>query len=43
MLVNLTPIQTEIERQKQVAKEHNFEYIPQSDPQCLHLPKFITI
>ena len=35
MLVNLTPIQTEIERRKQIAKENNFEYIPQSDPQWI--------
>lgn len=35
MLVNLTPIQTEIERRKQIAKEHNFEYVPQSDPQWI--------
>lgn len=32
MLVNLTPIQTEIERRKQIAKENNFDYIPQSNP-----------
>jgi hypothetical protein len=31
MLVNLTPIQAEIERRKQVAKKYNFKYIPQSD------------
>ena len=35
MLVNLTPIQTEIERRKQIAKENNFKYIPQSDPQWI--------
>ncbi len=35
MLVNLTPIQAEIERRYAVAKEHNFEYIPQSDPAYL--------
>lgn len=35
MLVNLTPIPKEIERRKQVAKEHNFEYIPQHDPQFI--------
>jgi hypothetical protein len=35
MLVNLTPIQQEIERRKQIAIEHNFEYIPQSDPQWI--------
>ncbi len=35
MLVNLTPDLQEIERRRQVAKEHNFEYIPQSDPQWL--------
>ena len=33
MLVNLTPDLDEIERRRQIAKEHNFEYIPQSDPQ----------
>lgn len=32
MLVNLTPIQSEIERRKRISKENNFEYIPQSDP-----------
>lgn len=32
MLVNLTPDLTEIERRKEVAKEHNFEYVPQCDP-----------
>lgn len=31
MLVNLTPIQEEINRRKQIAKEHDFEYFPQSD------------
>lgn len=31
MLVNLTPNQKEIERRHLIAKEHNFEYIPQSD------------
>ena len=35
MLVNLTPIQSEIERRKQIALQHNFEYIPQSDPQWI--------
>lgn len=35
MLVNLTPDLQEIERRKQVAIEHDFEYIPQSDPQWL--------
>jgi hypothetical protein len=31
MLVNLTPNLKEIERRKQIAKEHNFEYLPQND------------
>lgn len=31
MLIELTPNIEEIERRKIVAKEHNFEYIPQSD------------
>ena len=31
MLVNLTPIKEEQERRKGIAKEHNFEYIPQDD------------
>lgn len=35
MLVNLTPIQEEIERRKAIAKKHNFEYTPQSDPKWL--------
>lgn len=35
MLVNLTPIKEEIERRYSVAKEHNFEYTPQSDPKYL--------
>jgi len=35
MLVNLTPDLQEIERRKQVAIEHKFEYIPQSDPKWL--------
>lgn len=35
MLVNLTPDVQEIERRKQIAIEHNFEYIPQSDAQWL--------
>jgi len=35
MLVNLTPDTQEIERRKLVAIEHNFEYIPQSDPKWL--------
>ena len=35
MLVNLTPNIEEIERRKLVAKEHNFEFIPQSDPSWL--------
>lgn len=35
MLVNLTPHLEEIERRKLKAKEHNFEYIPQSDPKWL--------
>lgn len=33
MLVDLTPNQEEIDRRKRVAKEHDFEFIPQSDPQ----------
>jgi hypothetical protein len=35
MLVNLTPDIQEIERRKLVAVEHNFEYVPQSDPKWL--------
>jgi hypothetical protein len=35
MLVNLTPDLQEIERRKQIAIEHKFEYIPQSDPMWL--------
>ena len=35
MLVNLTPNIEEIERWKIVAKEHNFEFTPQSDPSWL--------
>ena len=35
MLVNLTPIQKEIERRNKIAKENNFEYTPQSDPKWL--------
>jgi hypothetical protein len=35
MLVNLTPDLVEIERRRQVALEHNFEYTPQSDPKWL--------
>lgn len=31
MLVNLTPIKEEQDRRKLIAKEHDFEYIPQSD------------
>ena len=31
MLINLTPNLKEIERRFQVSKEHNFEYVPQSD------------
>jgi hypothetical protein len=31
MLVNLTPILEEQDRRKLIAKEHNFEYVPQSD------------
>ena len=31
MLVNLTPIQSEIERCKKIAKENKFEYVSQSD------------
>lgn len=33
MLVNLTPNWKEIERRRAVAKENNFEYIPQCDEQ----------
>ena len=32
MLVNLTPIEAEIKRRSDIAKENNFEYKPQSDP-----------
>jgi len=35
MLVNLTPIESEIKRRYDVAKENNFEYTPQSDPKFL--------
>ena len=35
MLVNLTPIQSEIERCKKIAEEINYKYIPQSDPQWI--------
>jgi hypothetical protein len=35
MLINLTPIKEEIERRISIAKEHNFEYYPQSDPKFL--------
>jgi len=35
MLVNLTPNIEEIERRKVIATEHNFEFIPQSDPKWL--------
>lgn len=35
MLINLTPNIEEIERRKIIAKENNFEYIPQSDPQWI--------
>lgn len=35
MLVNLTPIPEEIERRKQLNKERNFGYVPQSDPQWI--------
>ncbi len=35
MLVNLTPIQSEIDRCRKIAKENNFEYTPQSDPKWL--------
>ena len=31
MLVNLTPIESEIKRRSDIAKENNFEYTPQSD------------
>lgn len=32
MLVNLTPNPKEIARRQAIAKEHNFEHIPQNDP-----------
>ena len=35
MLINLTPNIQEIERRKIIAKENNFEYIPQSDPKWI--------
>ena len=35
MLVNLTPIESEIKRRYDVAKKNNFEYTPQSDPKFL--------
>lgn len=35
MLVNLTPIEAEIKRRFDVAKEHEFNYEPQSDPKFL--------
>lgn len=35
MLVNLTPIQSEIDRCRKIAEEHNFDYVPQSDPKWL--------
>ena len=35
MLVNLTPIQSEIDRCKKIAEENDFEYSPQSDPKWL--------
>lgn len=35
MLVNLTPNWKEIERRNAIAKEHNFEYIPQCDEQLM--------
>jgi hypothetical protein len=35
MLVNLTPDLQEIERRKQIAIEHKFEYVPQSDTSWL--------
>lgn len=35
MLVNLTPIETEIKRRNDIAKENNFEYTPQSDPKYI--------
>lgn len=35
MLVNLTPIEAEIERCKQIGKECGIEYTPQSDPQWI--------
>ena len=35
MLVNLTPIENEIKRRSDIAKENNFEYTPQSDPKYI--------
>lgn len=35
MLVNLTPNWKEIERRSAIAKEHNFEYIPQCDERLM--------
>ena len=35
MLVNLTPDETEIQRRKEIAKEHGFEFIPQCDHRFL--------
>lgn len=35
MLVNLTPNLKEIKRKLAVAKEHNFNYIPQTDSMCI--------
>lgn len=35
MLVNLTPNKKEIERRAKIARENNFEFIPQHDPQWM--------
>lgn len=35
MLVNLTPNEKEIERRRGIAKEHNFEYLPQCDERLM--------
>lgn len=35
MLVNLTPNHTEIARRLQIAKENNFEWMPQNDPRLM--------
>ena len=35
MLINLTPIQSEIDRCRKIAEEHKIEYTPQSDPKWI--------